>query len=108
MEVAVQRAATTAGCIEAINCEVPGWRDAICIRGAFTGELCGFIKMVSPLLFHCAAEVLEARIAPASLTFVDVDGDNVTITTNQANTVSMSIQNWQNGSGCSVAPTPLP
>jgi len=32
----------------------------------------------------------------------------VTITTNQVNTVSMSIQNWQNGSGCSAAPTPLP
>jgi hypothetical protein len=32
----------------------------------------------------------------------------VTITTNQLNTVSMSIQNWQNGSGCSAAPTPLP
>jgi len=32
----------------------------------------------------------------------------VTITTNQVNTVSMSIQNWQNGTGCSVAPTPQP
>ena len=32
----------------------------------------------------------------------------VTITTNKVNTVSMSIQNWQNGSGCSVAPTPHP
>jgi len=32
----------------------------------------------------------------------------VTITTNKINTVSMSIQNWQNGSGCSVAPTPQP
>jgi hypothetical protein len=32
----------------------------------------------------------------------------VTITTNKINTVSMSIQNWQNGSGCSAAPTPLP
>ena len=38
--------------------------------------------MVSSPLFHCAVEVLEARIAPASLSFVDVDGDNVTITTN--------------------------
>jgi len=32
----------------------------------------------------------------------------VTITANQTNTVSMSIQNWQNGSGCSVPPTPSP
>jgi len=32
----------------------------------------------------------------------------VTITTNKINTVSMSIQNWQNGTGCSVAPTPQP
>jgi hypothetical protein len=32
----------------------------------------------------------------------------VTITTNKVNTVSMSIQNWQNGTGCSVAPTPQP
>jgi len=32
----------------------------------------------------------------------------VTITTNKVNTISMSIQNWQNGSGCSVAPTPQP
>jgi endo-1,4-beta-xylanase len=32
----------------------------------------------------------------------------VTITTNKVNTVSMTIQNWQNGSGCSVAPTPQP
>jgi|GEM_PF-1246856 len=31
----------------------------------------------------------------------------VSITANKANTVSMSIQNWQNGSGCSVAPTPI-
>src|SRR5262249_40927702 len=32
----------------------------------------------------------------------------LTITTNTANTVSISIQNWQNGSGCSVAPTVHP
>jgi hypothetical protein len=32
----------------------------------------------------------------------------VTITTNKVNTVSMNIQNWQNGTGCSVAPTPHP
>jgi len=32
----------------------------------------------------------------------------VTITANQVNTVSLSIQNWQNGSGCSVQPTPGP
>jgi cellulose 1,4-beta-cellobiosidase len=31
----------------------------------------------------------------------------VSITANKANTVSMSIQNWQNGNGCSVAPTPI-
>jgi hypothetical protein len=32
----------------------------------------------------------------------------VTVTANQVNTVSISIQNWQNGSGCSVQPTPSP
>ncbi len=32
----------------------------------------------------------------------------LTITGSAANTVSISIQNWQNGSGCSVAPTPHP
>jgi uncharacterized protein with von Willebrand factor type A (vWA) domain len=32
----------------------------------------------------------------------------VTITGNKVNTVSMSIQNWQNGTGCSVPPTPHP
>src|SRR6185295_11489039 len=31
----------------------------------------------------------------------------LTITGNAANTVSISIQNWMNGTGCSVAPTPL-
>jgi len=31
----------------------------------------------------------------------------VSVTANKANTVQMSIQNWQNGSGCSVAPTPI-
>jgi len=32
----------------------------------------------------------------------------VTVTGNKVNTVSLSIQNWQNGTGCSVAPTPGP
>jgi hypothetical protein len=32
----------------------------------------------------------------------------VTITGNKANTINLSIQNWQNGSGCSVPPTPRP
>src|SRR5262249_26486531 len=32
----------------------------------------------------------------------------LTITGSAANTVSISIQNWQNGSGCSVAPTVHP
>ncbi len=32
----------------------------------------------------------------------------ITIAPNKANTVSISIQNWQNGAGCSVTPTPHP
>ena len=32
----------------------------------------------------------------------------VTITANKVNTVQMSIQNWQNGTGCSAPPTPRP
>jgi hypothetical protein len=32
----------------------------------------------------------------------------LTVTGNAANTVSISIQNWQNGSGCSAVPTPRP
>ena len=32
----------------------------------------------------------------------------LTITGNAANTVSISIQNWQNGTGCSAVPTPRP
>jgi hypothetical protein len=32
----------------------------------------------------------------------------VTITGNKTNTVSLSVQNWQNGTGCSVVPTPRP
>jgi len=31
----------------------------------------------------------------------------LTITGSAANTVSISVQNWQNGTGCSVAPTPV-
>jgi len=31
----------------------------------------------------------------------------LTITGSASNTVSLSIQNWQNGNGCSVAPTPV-
>jgi hypothetical protein len=32
----------------------------------------------------------------------------VTVTGNKINTITLSIQNWQNGTGCSVAPTPSP
>jgi hypothetical protein len=32
----------------------------------------------------------------------------VTVTGNKVNTINLSIQNWQNGNGCSVAPTPGP
>ena len=38
------------------------------------------MKIVFPRAFRPAAEPLESRIAPASLSFVDVDGDNATIT----------------------------
>ena len=36
-----------------------------------------------PADLFCTAELLEARIAPASLTFVDADGDDVTVTTSK-------------------------
>jgi endo-1,4-beta-xylanase len=32
----------------------------------------------------------------------------VTVTGNKVNTITLSIQNWQNGTGCSVLPTPSP
>jgi hypothetical protein len=32
----------------------------------------------------------------------------VTVTGNKVNTITLNIQNWQNGSGCSVPPTPSP
>jgi endoglucanase len=32
----------------------------------------------------------------------------VTVTGNKVNTITLSIQNWQNGTGCSVPPTPSP
>jgi|GEM_PF-2023152 len=32
----------------------------------------------------------------------------VTVTGNKVNTITLSVQNWQNGSGCSVQPTPQP
>lgn len=32
----------------------------------------------------------------------------VTVTGNKANTINLSIQNWQNGNGCSVPPAPRP
>lgn len=32
----------------------------------------------------------------------------VTVTGNKVNTITLNIQNWQNGTGCSVAPTPQP
>src|SRR5204863_3817686 len=48
-----------------------------------------FMKMVFPFRFRSAAEVLEARIAPASLSFLDVDGDNVTITTDHGSDIQL-------------------
>jgi endoglucanase len=32
----------------------------------------------------------------------------VTVTGNKVNTITLNVQNWQNGSGCSVPPTPSP
>jgi hypothetical protein len=32
----------------------------------------------------------------------------VTVTGNKVNTITLSVQNWQNGTGCSVPPTPSP
>jgi hypothetical protein len=32
----------------------------------------------------------------------------VTVTGNKVNTITLNIQNWQNGTGCSVQPTPQP
>jgi hypothetical protein len=46
-----------------------------------------------------SVEPLESRIAPASLTFTDVDGDNVTITTTGAGTLTL---------GGNVIVSPLP
>jgi len=41
------------------------------------------MKTARPTQFPSSLEPLEARIAPASLTFTDIDGDSVTITTSQ-------------------------
>jgi len=56
-------------------------------------------------------QVLNGNGAQINNFTVAKDSNNamfVTVTGNKVNTITLSIQNWQNGTGCSVAPTPQP
>ena len=56
-------------------------------------------------------QILNGNGAQINNFTVAKDANNamfVTVTGNKVNTISLSVQNWQNGTGCSVPPTPHP